>query len=69
MISRIRLTDGRVVNLRVSEVVTSDDSGQPVAMTYEENGLILHCDVTKSDFARVCRRLGLTPPRVEIIKS
>ena len=68
MITRIRLKDGRVLTLPTAEVVTMDDSGQPVAVTYEENGLIAHCDATKSDFGKVCQQLKLTPPRVEIIK-
>ena len=68
MISRVRLSDGRVATLQTAEVVTMDENGQPVAVTYEENGLIAHCDATKPDFGKVCRKLGLEAPKVEIIR-
>lgn len=69
MITRVRLADGRVLTLQTAEVVTMDNSGQPLAVTYEENGLVAHCDATKSDFGKACQRLGLKAPKVEIIRA
>ena len=69
MISRVRLKDGRVATLHTSEVVSYDDNDNPVAVTYEENGLIMHSDASHRDFSRVCRRLGIDPPEVDVIKK
>lgn len=67
MIARIRLSDGRSLTVPVTEVVVTDEAGQPLAVTYAENGLVTHCDATKSDFGKVCRRLKLTAPDVEVL--
>ena len=66
MLVRRKLRDGRQVTLAAAEVVVTDDFGQPLALTYEENGLVAHSDATKSDFNKTARRLGLNPPPVEI---
>lgn len=61
--------NGKEYTLPVSQVVVLVDDGRPVAVTYEQSGVIIHCDATKSDFARVCNDLKLNPPgKVDVIK-
>lgn len=69
MRARIRLSDGRQIHISVAEVVVTDDFGQPLALSYEENGLVAHTDATKSDFSSTVRKLGMTPTPIEVIRS
>lgn len=69
MIASVFHTNGQAYDLPVSRIVVYNDAGQPVAVSYVEDGYIAHCDVGHADWVATCKRLGIkerswTPPSV-----
>lgn len=56
---RFRHSNGQVYDLPATDVMVEDSHGQPVSCTYEECGLVIHCDRTHDDWALTVERVGL----------
>lgn len=61
--------NGKEYTIPVSQVVAMTNDGRPVAITHETNGSIVHCDATKSDFGKTCKRLRLEAPQVDLLDA
>lgn len=48
---------GKKYLLPASQCTVFADTGDPVALTYEHAGLVLHSDVEHKDFAETCESL------------
>jgi hypothetical protein len=59
--------NGKEYVLPAAQVVVLSDDGRPLAVTYEEAGLIVHNDASKPDFGRACSKLRLAPPEVQVL--
>jgi hypothetical protein len=57
---------GRSITLPATQVVVTDDFGQPLAVSYVQGSMVVHCDATHSDFQSVCGDLRLNPPKVQV---
>jgi hypothetical protein len=64
---RLIHANGKEYVFPVSQVVVLSTDGRPLAVTYEEAGLVVHNDASKPDFSRACARLRLQPPEVEVL--
>lgn len=67
MLVKLVHSNGKEYVLPTSQVIVLSDDGRPLAVTYEESGLIVHSDASKSDFAKVCARLHIVAPEVQIL--
>lgn len=65
---RLRHVNGDVYTIPVTEVVVTDDSGAPLACTYEHLKSIVHCDATQKDWLRCMQELGIQSKPVTILK-
>lgn len=53
--------NGKRLVFRASQVACFDDTGQPVAITYEHGDLIVHTDASQDDFNQTCQLLRVKP--------
>lgn len=67
MLVRLIHGNGKEYVFPASQVVVLSDDGRPLAVTYEEAGLVVHNDASKPDFGRACTKLRLQPPEVEVL--
>ena len=67
MLVRIRHTNGQEYTLPVAQVVVLSDDGRPLAVTYEESGLVVHSDASRTDFPQACRKLNIRAPEVQLL--
>jgi hypothetical protein len=51
--------NGKQYRMPVDQVVVYNDDGLPVALTYLHDGLIVHTDLSATDFDQTCRNLRL----------
>lgn len=47
------------IELPASQVVVTDDTGRPLAVSYESSGIVVHADLNDGDFEQVCKGIGL----------
>jgi hypothetical protein len=68
LIRFVHKTTGKVLTLPCTQVVVCDDLGVPLAVTYQDGGIVVHSDATHDDFGQVVQdlHLGLTAQKVEI---
>jgi hypothetical protein len=55
----INHTSGKTYTMPVNQAVVYSDNGEPVAVVYERQGMIVYCDAGQDDFSRVCGELGI----------
>lgn len=51
--------NGKRYQMPVSQVVVFADSGDPIALTYDHAGLLIHSNVEQKDFASTCDQLKI----------
>ena len=59
--------NGKEYVLPASQVVVLSSDGRPLAVTYEEAGLVVHNDASKPDFNQACAKLHLIAPEVQVL--
>jgi hypothetical protein len=64
---RIRHSNGKEYTLPVAQVIVLSDDGRPLAVTYEESGLVVHNDASRPDFSQACRKLNIRAPEVQVL--
>ena len=67
MLVKLVHANGKEYVLPAHQVVVMSDDGRPLAVTYEEAGLIVHNDASKPDFGRACAKLRLVAPEVQVL--
>jgi len=50
-------TNGKRYRIPAVQVVVYTDDGDPVALTYEHAGILIHGDVEHPDFSSMCTQL------------
>lgn len=58
-------TSGQRFRIPVTQVSVHAGTGDPVSVTYEQNGFILHSDRAQGDFATVCSSLKVKKIKVD----
>ena len=61
MFVRIIHISGKPILLEACEVVTFADNGEPVAITYERQKMIVHTDRNQADFDKTSSDLAIGP--------
>lgn len=67
MLVKLVHANGKEYTFPVAQVVVMTDDGRPLAVTYEEAGLIVHNDASKPDFGRACARLHIKAPETRVV--
>lgn len=50
---------GQVYTFPVSQASVHNDLGEPIAVSFEHQNLIIHSDIRESDFLAVCDKQGV----------
>lgn len=61
MLVRITHPDGKIYQIPVAQVVVYTDEGQPCAISYECDGMVIHTNVGHDDFSQVLNTLKISP--------
>jgi len=57
--------NGKRYRMPVSQVTVFADTGEPVALTYEHAGILIHSDLEHRDFVSSCEQLKVKRINVE----
>jgi hypothetical protein len=55
----IHAESGKKFIIPVTQVVTTTETGDPIAVAFTSAGMVVHSDATQSDFSAVCKSIGV----------
>jgi hypothetical protein len=64
MFIQIKHVNGNLYNIPLAQGVIYADSGDPIAIVYEKDGIIVYTDTTHKDFGSMCSSLGIKKSNV-----
>lgn len=64
LVDIINSESGKRYRVPAAQIIVYTDTGEPCAIAYVKDGLIIHCDAGQNDFNQVCESLKLVPIKI-----